>query len=413
MAKFAEIFLGILTAMGGFVEIGELTFTLNAGQHFGYSLLWIVALGTGGIMVFGEMAGRIAAVRRRAVFHLIREQLGFDLALATLVAAVLVNLLTCAAEVGGLAMLLQLLAGGSSLRLYAIVASGALLLIVWYVSFQWIERIFGLGGLLLIVFSIAFVSFGPDWGDVARGFVPGLPKGPGAGDVVLYFFYAVALLSSIMLPYETYFYASGGIEDRWKPSDVPLNRVVVVVGFTLGGLLAASLVGVGVEFFAPRQIEPQLPGSAALGVAHQFGMSGLLAALLGMFFAFGGAAIETALSSAYNLAQFAGWPWGKHKPRREARRFTTSWVVLFIAACALALSGASPVKVVEYSIVLSVVILPLSYWPILKVAGDERVMGTHRNGVLSKALGWFYYVLICVAAAAAIPLLALTHGGEG
>jgi manganese transport protein len=347
------------------------------------------------------------------VFHLIREHLGFDLALATLVAAVIVNLLTCAAEIGGLAMLLQLMAGGSSLRLYAIVAGGALLLVVWYVSFQWIERIFGLGGLLLIVFGIAFVSYGPDWGDVARGFVPGLPHGAGGDDTVLYFFYAVALLSSIMLPYETYFYASGGIEDRWKPSDVPLNRVVVIVGFTLGGLLAASLVGVGVEFFAPRQIEPQLPGSAALGVAHQLGLIGLVGALLGMFFAFGGAAIETALASAYNLAQFAGWPWGKHKPKREARRFTTSWVVLFVAASALALSGASPVKIVEYSIVLSVVILPLSYWPILKVAGDERVMGAHRNGVLSKTLGWFYYVLICIAAVAAIPLLVMTHGGEG
>jgi manganese transport protein len=408
--KFAEIFLGILTAMGGFVEIGELTFTLNAGQHFGYSLLWIVALGTGGIMVFGEMSGRIAAVRRRAVFHLIREKLGFDLALLTLVAALAVNLLTCAAEVGGVAMLLQLMAGGSSLRLYTVIAGGGLLLIVWYVSFQWIERIFGLGGLLLIVFSVAFVSFGPDWSQVARGFVPALPK---SGDTLLYFFYAVALLSSIMLPYETYFYASGGIEDRWKPSDVPLNRVVVIVGFTLGGMLAASLVGVGVEFFAPHQIEPQLPGSAALGASHPFGVTGLVIALLGMLFAFGGAAIETALSSAYNLAQFAGWPWGKHKPKREVRRFTTSWVVLFVAASALALSGASPVKVVEYSIVLSVVILPLSYWPILRVAGDERIMGEHRNGVLSAGLGWFYYVLICIAAVAAIPLLVLTHGGEG
>jgi len=39
MNKAAELFLGILTAMGGFVEIGELTFTLGAGMHFGYQLL--------------------------------------------------------------------------------------------------------------------------------------------------------------------------------------------------------------------------------------------------------------------------------------------------------------------------------------------------------------------------------------
>src|SRR3954463_4280846 len=97
--------------MGGFVEIGELTFMLNAGQHFGYSLLWVVVLGTIGIMAYCEMAGRIAAVRKRAVFHLVRERAGFNSAAITLVASLLVNLLTCAAEIGGVALLLQLLTG--------------------------------------------------------------------------------------------------------------------------------------------------------------------------------------------------------------------------------------------------------------------------------------------------------------
>ena len=100
MGQFAEIFLGILTAMGGFVEIGELTFTLNAGTRFGYQLLWVTLVGTVGIMVYCEMAGRIAAVKHRPVFALIRERAGVSAALLTLVAATLVNLLTCAAEVG-------------------------------------------------------------------------------------------------------------------------------------------------------------------------------------------------------------------------------------------------------------------------------------------------------------------------
>src|SRR4029453_2186668 len=76
VGKAAEIFLGILTAMGGFVEIGELTFTVNAGTNFGYRLLWIVAIGTAGIMVYCEMAGRVVAVRHRPVFSIIRERNG-------------------------------------------------------------------------------------------------------------------------------------------------------------------------------------------------------------------------------------------------------------------------------------------------------------------------------------------------
>src|SRR5436190_2028133 len=147
MAKFAEIFLGILTAMGGFVEIGELTFTLDAGVRFGYQLLWVTLLGTVGIMVYCEMAGRIAAVRQRPVFSLIRERTGYRAALATLVAANLVNLLTCAAEIGGVALLWQLLSDWPyrGLLLLALVF---FVLMVWLLSFQAIERVFGLGGLL-------------------------------------------------------------------------------------------------------------------------------------------------------------------------------------------------------------------------------------------------------------------------
>ena len=84
MKKALELFLGILTAVGGFVEIGELTFSLNAGSKFGFSLLWVLALGTIGIIVYCEMAGRIAAVRKQPVFHLIRERAGFTAGLVTL-----------------------------------------------------------------------------------------------------------------------------------------------------------------------------------------------------------------------------------------------------------------------------------------------------------------------------------------
>lgn len=398
--------------MGGFVEIGELTFTLNAGQHFGYSLLWVVALGTIGIMAYCEMAGRVAAVRKRAVFHLVRERAGFTSAALTLVAALAVNLLTCTAEIGGVAMLLQLMAGGA-FPLMVLATFGILVLVLWFVSFQWIERIYGLGGLMLVVYIVALVSFGPDWNQAARGLLPQVPAGTSTRDTLLYFFYAVALLSSIMLPYETYFYASGGIEDEWKPKDVGLNRMVVLVGFTLGGLLSASLVGVGAEFYAARSIQPQLPGSATLAPIQAFGLTGLWLALLGMFFAFGGAAIETALSSAYNLAQFAGWPWGKHRPKHETGRFTLSWLAIFVLGALIALTGVNPVSIVEYSIVFSVVILPFTYFPVLMVTRDRRIMGAHANGWFANALGWFYLVLLTVAAIAALPLLILTHGGKG
>jgi len=412
MKKTLEIFLGILTAMGGFVEVGELTFAINAGSKFNYGLLWVVALGTVGIMVYGEMAGRIAAVRGQPVFNLIRERAGLNFGLVTLLAATAVSVMTCAAEVGAIALLWQLLSG-LPYRLLIVVALLFLLAAVWLLKFEWIERVFGLLGLLMIVFIAAMVSMRPDWTQVASGFVPSVPPTESSHDYVLYAFFVVAMLSSIMLPYETYFYASGAIEDKWKPADIALNRVIVVVGFTLGSVLCASLMVIGAHFFAPLQIEAQLPGTAALAAAHEFGKAGMFAALLGMFFAFGGAAIENALSAAYGIAQFFGWPWGKFRPPRTASRFTLAWIAVFALAAVVVLTGVDPVSVVEYSIVFSVVILPLTYFPMLLIARDRAVMGRHANGPIAAALGWFFLVVICAAAVAAIPLLIATHGGQG
>ena len=192
-----------------------------------------------------------------------------------------------------------------------------------------------------------------------------------------------------------------------------MNRVVVVIGFGLGALLSVALIGLGADFFAPLAIAPQSPGAAALAAVDRYGTLGLWLAVGGMFFAFGGAAIETCLSGAYNLAQFAGWPWGKTKRPRDAARFALSWIAIFVLASVLIATGIDPVKVVEYSIVFSVVVLPFSYFPVLMVARDPRIMGEHANGRLANGLGWFYLVTITLTAIAALPLFVLTHAGQG
>ena len=412
MNKALELFLGILTAVGGFVEIGELTFSLNAGRRFGYSLLWVVVLGTVGLVCYCEMAGRVAAVRKQPVFHLIRERAGLTAGLVTLLAANLVNLMTCAAEIGGIALIWQTMSGWPY-RPLIVAAFVVLALAMWFLSFEWIERVFGLLGLFMVVFIAAAVHSGPDWGAVAAGLVPGLPQGDAGSGLALYAYYGVALLSSIMLPYETYFYASGAIEDRWTAKDINLNRIIVIVGSGVGSLLAVALISAGVEVLAPRGIEAELPGTAALAAATAFGKWGLLAALVGMLFAFAGAAIETAFSAAYNLGQFFGWPWGKFRPPRQAARFHGAWLVVLLLSTLLILSGLDPVDVVEYSIVFAVVTLPFTYFPLLVIAADRRVMREHANGKLANGLGWLFLAITTLAALAAIPLLVITHGGKG
>jgi Mn2+/Fe2+ NRAMP family transporter len=216
-----------------------------------------------------------------------------------------------------------------------------------------------------------------------------------------------------MTPYEVYFYSSGAVEDGWTPKDLGLNKVNSMLGYGLGGLLSFALMITAGALFFPLGIEPQFIGTVALGSQVPLGTIGLLLALIGILFAVGGAAIDTCFSGAYNLAQFFGWEWGKSRRPRDASRFTLAWIVLLALALLVIMTGIDPVMLTEYAVIFSVVALPLTYVPLLLVANDKAYMGRHVNGRLANAFGLFYLVVIMVVALTAIPLMVITHQGQG
>jgi manganese transport protein len=405
--KVFGLALGILAAIGGFVDIGDLVFNVAAGATFGYQLMWVLPIGVIGIIVYSEMCGRVAAVSKKAVFDAVRERVGFKAGLFALIASEVVNLMTLAAEVGGVAICLQLLSGLPYRLLIALAVIG-FAIVIWITAFEWIERIFGYGGLFMLVFAVAAVKLGPDWGKVGNGFIPHIAQ----NGSVLYMYFVVGLLGAAMTPYEVYFYSSGAVEEEWGPKDIGLNRTNAIVGYGLGGTLSVALMIVGATVFLGHGISPEHLGTIALGPQAPLGKLGLLLALLGIMFAVGGASIDTVFSGAYNLAQFFGWEWGRYRTNARAPRFTITWAVLLVLGALIVMTGVDPVVLTEYAVVFSVVALPLTYIPILLVANDEAYMGRHRNGRLANVVGVVYLVIIMAVALSAIPLMILTNVGQ-
>jgi manganese transport protein len=407
-----ELTLGIMTAVGGFVDISELVFAAKAGSTFGYALIWVFVYSTVGIIVFSEMSGRVAAIAKQPVFNLMRHRLGLKLGLVTLAASIVSNLITCAAEIGGVALILNYLTGAPYI-LMAVVMTVGLILSIWVLPFKWIERVYGLLGLFMIIFAAALVAIHPPWHQLAGGLVPHVPKGLSTKELLTFGYFAVAIVSAVMFPYEVYFYSSGGIEEGWTAKDILTNRLTSIIGMGLGSLLAISILANSAQLFGPVNVDPEIPGTAALEAGIPFGKWGLIIALLGMFFAIAGAAVETCLANAYSVAQFFGWMWGRHKKPWEAPRFTITWIVLFVAALAIVLSGVDVMTLVEFAVLFSILVLPLTYLPLLLLSGDREFMGAHANGPVAKTLGWFYYFVVTIAAIAALPLYFLTSGGNG
>ncbi len=408
MKRLLGVALGVLTAIGGFVDIGDLVTNAVVGSRFGLSLVWVVGVGVLGICLFANMSGRVAAASGRATFEVIRERLGPRAGLANLSASFLINLMTVTAEIGGVALALQL-ASSVHYLLWIPVAAVAVWLVIWRVKFSIMENVTGLLGLTLIVFAVALFLLKPDWGVLAgQALAPAVPAEESAPT---YWYFAIALFGAAMTPYEVFFFSSGAVEEGWTVKDLVQSRINVLVGFPLGGLLSVAIAGCAAVVLLPAGISVTSLSQVILPVAEGAGKLGLAFVLVGVVAATFGAALETTLSSGYTLAQFFGWSWGKFRRPVQAARFHLAMIVCMLVGIGVLATGVDPVLVTEYSVVFSAIALPLTYLPILIVSNDPQYMGRHVNGRAVNVLAMVYLVIILVASVAAIPLMIVTGAG--
>ena len=409
MKKIFGVTLGILTAMGGFVDIGDLVANSETGARFGMSLAWAVLLGVVGIVVYAEMAGRVASVTKRATSDLVRERLGARAGLVNLGASFFITMLTLIAEVAGVALAVQLVIDVNYL-LWIPLVGFAVWMVIWRLKFTTLETVFGLMGLAMIVVVVAVVQLHPSWSQLwHHASHPSVPSGEGHPT---YFYYAIALFGAAMTPYEVFFFSSGAVEEKWTKSDLVLNRANVYLGFPLGGLLSLALMAGAALVFHPLGVGVDNLSQVALPTSLALGKVGLAFIIIGFVACTFGAALETALSCGYTMSQYFGWQWGKLVRPREAARFHLVVLVSLFIGVVVGVTAVDPIKVTEYSIVLSAAALPLTYFPILVVANDRTYMGDEINGPIKNGIAMFYMVLLTVVALATIPLMIATKAGS-
>jgi Mn2+/Fe2+ NRAMP family transporter len=407
MSKLLTLALGLLTAIGSGVDIGDVVFASQSGASFGYSLIWALIVGVIGLMIYGEMSGRVAAITKLTTFDIIRRDYPPKLSFVTLVLSVIVTFITCAAEIGGVALILELLSTFSYeiLIIIAVIAIGTL---CWFLSFKKIENVLGYGGLLVVIFAIAAIKSTPSVEHFASGLLPW----SAGGSALSYWYFAIGLIAASLMPYEIYFYSSGGIEEKWKAKNLNENRRNSYIGFGVAALVIIGIIVVAANTLLPNAIAPDFVGAPILGVLASMGQVSALVALLGLLFAISGSTVETAFAGAYNLSQFAGWKWGRRHSPQKTPKFTASWLIILALGAVVIMSGVDPVQLTEYAVIFSVIIMPLTYYPVVKVARDKQLMGEYANGRITNILAYIYLLMIVLVSVAAIPLMIFSHQGQ-
>ncbi len=399
MSRLLQLALGIFTSIGGFLEVGAIATTAQAGAAFGFQLIWAVLLGTVCVIFLVEMSGRLAAVSRHTIKDALRERFGPRVYIVILVSDLLINLMVLAAEIGGMSLALQLVTG-ISFRWWAIPVGFLTWLVLWRGSFGLIENGVSLLGMVAIVFVVAAFKLQPSLADIGSGLLPGLP----AERSFHYWFIAVSILGAAISPYLLYFYSSGAIEDHWDESHVGVNRAVAVIGMGFGGLLATAVLIVAAMVFHPLGIEPDRYEQMALLLSEPLGRWGFYLFAATLFICCLGAAFELSLATAYSFAQGLGWNWGENVRPRDASRFTLVYTVMIAAVSLLMVTGIDPLQLTLFSMALTSLTLPLVTFPFLILMNDRDYVGDYGNGWISNTAVIVISLIASLLALVAIPL---------
>jgi Mn2+/Fe2+ NRAMP family transporter len=399
MKKFSQIALGIVTGIGGFLEVGSVATAAEAGASFRFALIWAIALGTICLIFLVEMTGRLAAVSKHAVADAVRERFGFSFVVMPRLAEIIVNLLVIASEIGGVCLALKFVTG-IEVRIWAIPVTLLIWLAIWAGSLDFIENATSILGLVAAAFVIAAVKMHPDYHAILRGFVPSAPR----QDIAHYWYIAVGILGATISPYMFHFYGSGAIEDEWGEDSLGANRITAGLGMSFGAVMSVAVLVCAALVLWPRGIEVAHYEQAALILIPALGRWGLplFAGTLGVCCF--GAAMEVSLATAYMLAQTLGWNWGENKkPDREAR-FSMTYTLILLFGGLLLLTGIDPLKLTMFAMAITALILPLVTMPFVILLNDKAYMHKHTNGPIGNTVVILTILLASIVAIVTIPL---------
>jgi len=403
--KWAEVALGVVTSIGGFLEVGSIATSAQGGAEFGYQLAWVLVLGTTSLAILMEMTGRLAAVSKRSYADLLRERFGYRFFLLPLVAVFVVSLLVVISEIGGVSIALQL-ATGIDFRWWAIPTALVGWFLLWRGNFTIVEQGTAMLGLVAISFAVGALKLHPVWPTLGRALLPSLPS----HDRARYWYLAVSMLGASISPYLYLFYSAGALEDEWTIEHLGVNRVTAGMGNVFGGVLAIASLVTAALVFAPRGIKVDRYEQIALVLATPLGRAGLVFFIMTLFVTCFGSTLEIVLAIAYLLAQGLGWNWSENlKPGKDAR-FATSYTVLILLASLPIAIGMDPLTLTNISMVATAASLPVTVIPLSVLMNDGDLLNTHVNGWPSNLALVVIALLSVVLLVAAIPLQLLGGG---
>ena len=366
-----------LIVLVGDNDAGGVSTYAQAGQDYGYSLLWTLVLLVPVLIVNQEMVVRLGAVTGVGYARLITERFGRSWGWFSIAGIFLLNFLTISTEFMGVSLAGEYF----GFKPLIVVPVAALLLIAITLSGnfrRWERAMFVFLFASLLALPLLVLSH-PNAGAALHGFVlPGVEGGLTSNAAL----FIVAVVGTTVAPWQMFFQQSNVVDKRITPrwldyekADTVLGAFVVVVG------AASIMIATASALSGTREFGSYLD---ALHVARGLHMNispaaGAIFALLLFDASIVGASAVT-LATSYAFGDVFGLRHSLHRGLRDAKLFYASYAAMVVVAAAIVLIPRAPLGLITMAVqALAGVMLPSTTVFALLMCNDRAVLGPWVN----------------------------------
>ncbi len=404
---------GLITGAADDDPSGIATYS-QTGAQFGYGQLWTAIFMLPFQTATQEACARIGAVTGKGLVAVIKENYSKKIVYGAVILVLVANTINIGADLGAMAAATRLIIP-LNFAFLTLLFTAIMLTLEIFTSYKVYARVLKWLALTLIAYPLTVFIVHEPWLTLLKATVV-----PHFELSFAFLFIITGVLGTTISPYMFFWQASEEVEEEkenhirrilGKPhvsknfmrnlrldnalgmiaSEIGTWSIIVVAATVLN---AHGITNIQTSADAARALEP---------LVHTFPNAGFLAKFIFTVGIIGLGLLSVPVlsgSASYAVSEAFSWKEGLSLKLKRAHGFYGVITIATIIGLLINFIGINPIQALVYTAVINgVVAVPLLFL-IAKMAGDEKIMGEHKSGKLSKIFVWATFLGMGAAAIA-------------
>lgn len=380
----------------------------QAGAQFGLQLIWLAPFTFPLMAVVQEMCARIGLVTGRGLASNIRKVFPSSIVFLLTSLLLIANTINIGADIGAMVASISLLVPNANVVFLLLLVTLLSLALQVFLPYHVYAKYLKWLAFVLIFYVFAALATTIDWAEVLHfTFLPHISFTPE------FFLILTAILGTTISPYLFFWQTSQEVEEQIDAGKNTLAlRKITLTTRSLSAMRADVWVGMFfsnlIMFFIILATSVTLFKSNITDIKTAADAANALRPFVGdaAYFIFTIGIIGTGLlaipvlagSSAYAVSESLKKNEGLSKKWYEAKVFYMVIVASMIIGLSINFLGINPMSALVWSAVVNGAVAPFILVAIILISQSKKIMGKHKNNLVTTTVGWFVVAVMFVSA---------------